>query len=260
MRKLLLILLLASCNKEIYVEKPVEEIATVKPESTMKGCFAIDSLKNDKDLQLVINAEEDTLYPDGSVDSNSYFFTRYGVRSEPIRLTQNHIVTAYEATYNGWTAGEIINKIRLQCLVENISAFGCQRDWLFNEYMGKLVGSFYEFNGLFEFEIYEKGNGNNWKLFHKDVKKRFFPSIDKVKEYMLAPFCYYQNTGDRAIQAQAGDFYYNDFRLPNYDGIYKIVLKFNPLIKGCRAIKETNYSNNEKTVYLQIYNGSVIIL
>lgn len=268
MRSLLLIFLIviSSCTRELLIEKQVatEEIATAKPIFD-KNCFTVCDINTNPDLQLVTNAEEDTLYPDGSIDSGSYFFTKYGVRTNPIRLTQNFLTRGIHHTLYGWDSGVYINMIRLQCLVENIASFDptCKNDWKFkaDSTMGYLVNNLWFFDGLFQFDTYEKGNGNNWKFLTSDFKKEFNPSNVPARDYILnTNFCYYFGIGERAIQAQMGDFYYNYFRLPNHDGIYKIVLKFNPLIKGCRAIKETNYNNNEKTVYLEIRNGQVFIL
>ena len=180
----------------------------------------------------------------------------YKVRTEPIRLTQNYLSPgSYTRIRYGWDSGVIVNRVRLQCLVENIAPIGCQNDWVFQESQGYLVGATYYFDGLFEFETSEK-IGNRWKKLYTDFKKEFFPSNRINVDYLLdTTFCYY----DRAIQAQQGDFYYNYFRVPNHDGFYKIVVKFNPVIKGCRAIKETNYTNNEETVYLEIKEGKVIL-
>lgn len=251
MKKLIpFLLILLACNKTIE-ETPVEEIATAKPTSTK--CYTVCDVSKNPDLQLVVNAEEDTLFASG-VDSGSYFFTKYHVRTHPIHLVQNYLTTGRDAIRYGWDSLVRINRVQLQCLIENIAPFGCQNDWVFNESQGYLSPlNNYFFDGLFEFLTFEKGNGNNWKLLYEDYKKEFFPSSIPNQEYLLADFCYY----DRAVQAQMGDFYYNYFRFPNHDGIYKLVIKFNPLQKGCRAVKETNYNNNEKTFIIEIKEGRV---
>jgi len=243
MKKLIAIILLIGCNKSVE----------------RKSCYTVCDVTKNPDLQLVTNAEEERpLLPDGQIDSLTYFWTKYHVRTSPIRLVQNYLTTGRDAIRYGWDSGVIVNRVQLQCLVENIAPFGCANDWVFNESQGYLSPlNNYFFDGLFEFETYEKGNGNNWKLLYEDYKKEFFPSSIPNQDYVYEEnFCYY----DRAVQAQMGDFYYNYFRFPNKDGVYKLVIKFNPSIKGCRAVKETNYSNNEKTIILEIVEGTVKIL
>lgn len=252
------IALVVSCNKEVKQETVTEEIATVK--APVKICNPVCDITKTPDLQLVTNAEEvRPLLPDGQIDSLSYFFTKYKVRTRPIKLVQNYTVTAYDLTYYpDWTVGDVINRVTLQCLIENIAPKDCNNDWVFSESQGYLVGTDYYFDGLFEFETWEKGNGNSWKFLYTDHKKKFFPSCVAAYPYWSSiDFCYY----DRAIQAQMGDFYLNGFRFPNHDGVFKQILRFNPASKGgCRVVKETNYSNNEKAVVLQISNGAVTIL
>lgn len=241
------------CSKIGYTDKQNEEIATAKAPAG-KSCFTVCDVTKNPDLQLVTNAEEvRPLLPDGQIDSLSYFFTKYHVRTEPIRLTQNYLTPGFYTTRYGWDSNVVVNRIRLQCLVENIAPFGCDNDWVFTEKQGDTVGSYIFFDGLFEFDTYEKGNGNNWKFLYTDFKKEFFPSIRKTIESQFNDYCYY----DRAIQAQAGDFYYNYFRFPNHDGVYRLVIKFNPQIRGCRAVKETDYGNDEVTIDLEITNGVV---
>lgn len=244
------------CSKIGYTDKQNEEIATAKAPAG-KSCFTVCDVTKNPDLQLVTNAEEvRPLLPDGQIDSLSYFWQTYHVRTEPIRLTQNYLTPGFYTTRYGWDSNVVVNRVRLQCLVQNIAPFGCDNDWVFTESQGYLAGSNYFFDGLFEFDTYEKGNGNNWKFLYTDFKKEFFPSVVPTREYVYnTDFCYY----DRAVPAQTGDFYYNYFRFPNHDGIYKLVIKFNPQIKGCRAVKETNYENNEKTIELEIMNGTVLI-
>jgi len=254
MKKLIAIILLVGCSREIK-QQPQEEIATAKAGG--KQCNLVCDVAKNPDLQLVTNAEEERpLLPDGQIDTLTYFYTKYHVRTSPIRLIQNYTTTGRDAIRYGWDSGVTINRVQLQCLIENIALFGCQNDWVFSESQGYLSPlNNYFFDGLFSFETYEKGKGNSWKLLYTDYKKEFFPSVVPTREYLLADFCYY----DRAIQAQTGDFYYNYFRFPDHDGVYKLILKFNPQIKGCRAVKETNYSNNEKTIYLEIREGQIII-
>lgn len=251
-----------SCSKQVKEETVTEEIQTAKPTSVK--CYSVCDVTKNPDLQLVTNAQEARpLLPDGQkIDSFSYFFTKYEVRTHPIRLVQNHVVNPYDLNYYpDWIVGDTINRVTLQCLIENIAPKGCNNDWVFNESQGYLVGTDYYFDGLFEFETYEKGNGNGWRFLYYDHKKKFFPSYVPAYPYWYSTdFCYYYGLGERSIQAQMGDFYSNGFRFPNHDGVYKLILKFNPSIKGCRAIKETNYSNNEVTVQLEIRNGTVTIL
>lgn len=228
-----------------------------------KNCFTVCDVTKNPDLRLVTNAQEvRPLLPDGETDSSSYFFTKYQVRTRPIKLVQNYIVNAYDLSYYpDWTVGDTINRVTLQCLIENIAPKDCNNDWLYNESQGYLVGTDYYFDGLFEFQICEKGNGNNWKILYTDRKKKFFPSCVAAYPYWFSnDFCYYYGIGERSIQAQMGDFYLNAFRIPNHDAVYRLILKFNPLIKGCRAVKETNYSNNDATIDLEIREGSVTIL
>lgn len=235
MKYLVIILLLISCTKT---------------SQRTKDCYTVCDVTKNPDLQLVTSAD---------TGATEYFTNRYQAASL-IKLEQNHVVTPYEANYNGWTAGEIINMVTLRCLLENVAPKDCNNDWLFNESQGTLVGTDVEFEGLFEFYIYEKGKGNSWKLLHEDYKNRFNPSTRAAYPYWYnTDFCYYYGIGERAVQAQMGDFYDNAFRLPNHDGIYKLELEFNPLEKGCRAVKETNYDNNKKIVKLQISEGQIII-
>lgn len=249
--------LAVSCNKEVKEEYPAEEIQTARAATTK--CFTgLSDLSKNPDLQLVTNAQEERpLLPDGAIDSLSYFYTKYHVRTHPIRLVQNYVTPPYYTTRYGWDSGVVVNRVQLQCLVENIAPFGCGNDWVFYESQGYIVNGNYYFDGLFEFYTYEKGNGNNWKLLYEDYKKEFFPSCVPTRDYVYnTDFCYY----DRAIQAQMGDFYFNYFRFPNHDGVYKLVIKFNPLVKGCRAVKETNYDNNEAAIILEIREGIVTII
>ncbi|MES2396191.1 MAG: hypothetical protein V4549_09320 [Bacteroidota bacterium] len=264
MKKILLILfavILFSCKKELQTsDRVIEEIATSK--APTKICNPVCDVSKSPDLQIVTNLEEShPLRPDGSpIDSFTYYFTKYQIRTKPVRFVQNYVVTQFDlGYYPDWVVGDTINKGTLQCLIENIAPKGCSNDWLFWESQGKLVGTDYEFNGLFEFETYERGNGNKWSLVYVDHKKRFFPSYIPAYPYWYSTdFCYYFGIGERSIQAQMGDFYSNAFRFPNHDGLYKLVLKFNPASKnGCRVIKETNYTNNEKTVYIRISNGAL---
>ena len=265
MKKLIpLFLILLACNKHIDVQRPVEEIQTARPD-VGKNCtfpLSIDTSKR-PDLNLWINIEQDTLYPDGSIDYTSYSWIRYGVRAEPVRLDQNYLTTGRDYRRYGWDSGIRINRVRLVCLVENIAPYDttCKKDWEFNESQASHYDSVlrsYMFEGLFEFETFERGNGNSWKTLPIQFKKEFFPSVDKVREYQLVNHCGYYANGQRAIQAQTGDFYYNYFMFPNHDGVYKLTIKFNPLQKGCRAVRETDYSNNEKTFLIEIRSGRVL--
>ena len=255
---LIIVLILTGCKDIKQNQTKAEEIATEKAAAATK-CYTVCDVSKTPDLQLVTNAEEqNVLLPDGQIDSNSYFYKKYHVRTTPLRLTQDYLTPPFYTTIYGWDSGVIVNRVRLQCLVENIAQFdsSCGNDWVFTESQGYVVGANYFFDGLFEFDTYEKGNGNNWKFLYSDFKKEFFPSVVPTQEYVSSlKFCYY----DRAIQAQTGDFYYNYFRFPNHDGKYKLVIKFNPFLKGCHAVKEINYDNNEKTVYLTIVNGTVIV-
>lgn len=242
-----------------YKEEMPEEIPTARVAAAGK-CFSVCYLDNNPDLRLITNASQNPPLVDGIIDSSTYFWTTYHVRTHPIRLTQNYLTTGRDAIRYGWDSGVIVNRVQLQCLVENIAAYSCENDWVFNESQGtynSTLGS-YMFNDLFQFETQERGNGNNWKLISTHFKKEFFPSIDKVIEYQSANYCYYYGNGDRAIQSQTGDFYYNWFMFPNHDGVYKLIIKFNPLIRGCRVAKETNYLNNEKTFIIEIKQGRVI--
>ncbi len=247
-----------SCNREEEKQFTPEEIPTARP--TTKNCtYPVCDITKNPDLQLVTNAQETRpLLPDGQIDSFSYFWTRYHVRTNPIRLVQNYLTTGNYAIRYGWDSNVVVNRVQLQCLVENVAPFGCSNDWVFNESQGYLspVNNTF-FDGLLQFDTYEKGNGNNWKFLYTDYKKEFFPdAIPSVPYIYNTDFCYdYQ----RAIQAQMGDFYFNPFRFPNHDGIYRLVIHFNPLIKNCRAIKETNYNNNDVTIELEIREGQVII-
>lgn len=221
-------------------------------------CFSVCNVTKNPDLKLVTNAQDQPQI-DGVVDTNTYFWKKYNVRTHPVHLTQNYLTPGSYAIRYGWDSGVVVNRVQLQCLLENIAPFDstCVNDWEFYESQGYLVGSRYFFDGLFEFDTYEKGNGNNWKLLYSDYKKEFFPSCVPTQEYVFnIDFCYY----NRGVAAQQGDFYYNYFRFPNHDGLYKLVVKFNPQIKGCRAVKETNYSNNEEIVILEIKNGLVTII
>lgn len=239
-----------------YKEEMPEEIPTARVAAAGK-CFSVCYLDNNPDLRLITNASQNPPLVDGIIDSSTYFWTTYHVRTHPIRLTQNYLTTGRDAIRYGWDSGVIVNRVQLQCLVENIAAYSCENDWVFNESQGYLSSlQSYFFDGLFSFETYEKGNGNHWKLLSTDYKKEFFPSSVPMLAYSNSLFCYY----DRAIQAKNGDFYYNYFRFPNHDGVYKLVLKFNPVIKGCRAVKETDYTNNDVTVVLEIREGKVIII
>lgn len=250
------IALIFSCNKPIEKKRLAEEIATAK--APVKSCYTVCDVTKNPDLQLVTNAQEvRPLLPDGVIDSFSYFYTKYHVRTNPIRLVQNYLTAGRDAIRYGWDSGVLINRVQLQCLVENIAPFGCGNDWVFTEAQGYLVGFNYFFDGLFSFDTYERGNGNNWKFLYSDYKKEFFPSVvPNVDNISNVDFCYY----NRAIQAQTGDFYYNYFRFPNHDGVYRLVIKFNPQIKGCRAVKETDYNNNEVMIDLEIRAAAVIIL
>lgn len=264
------VLFIIACTRNDGDVAVTEEIATAKPTSVK--CYAVCDVTKNPDLQLVTNAQEvRPLLPDGQVDSFSYFYTKYHVRTQPIRLVQNYLTTGRDAIRYGWDSNIVVNRVTLQCLVENIAPFsGCfsginvitadngKNDWVFNESQGYLSPlNNYFFDGLFSFETYEKGNGNNWKLLYIDYKKEWFPSsTPNVDNIYNNNFCYY----DRAVQAQMGDFYFNWFRFPNHDGVYRLTIKFNPLIKGCRAVKETNYVNNEVTIILEIKEGQVIII
>jgi len=254
MKNLLLVLVASfaiSC-KEKAKETAQEEIATSKAPSSSKNCVLVCDETKNPDLQIVTNAEETRpLLPDGKVDSLTYFWTKYHVRTQPIRLTQNYVTTAYYAEEYGWKVGDTVNRVKLQCLNENIAAFGCSNDWNFTDAQLDALAN----GGLFNFDTYEKGNGNNWKFLYTDYKKEYQPELIPNLAYQDSTFCSYEE----AIQAQAGDFYYTNFRFPNHDAIYKLVIKFNTQIKGCRAVKETNYDNNEKTIELKISNGVVTI-
>lgn len=253
MKKYLIVaLILCGCNKFELPQKQVEEISTSKP-VTANGCYIACDITKNPDINIVTNAQEvRPLLSDGQVDSFSFFFLNYGVRTHPIRLTQNFITPLYYTEEYGWKAGDTVNKVKLQCLARNIAKFGCGQDWVFTDLqLESLVKG-----GLFQFETYEWVNGNHWKYLYTDYKDEFDPELIPVKEYQDSTFCYY----DKAIQAQAGDFYYNDFRFTNHDGIYKLVIKFNPQLKGCHAILEIDYTNNQVTIELQILNGQVIIL
>ncbi len=255
MKYILIILLFVACNNQIEQNKAVEEIQTAKA-GTGKPCNLVcDAIKN-PDLRLITNATQNPP-SDNIVDTNTYFWKTYHVRTFPITIQDSFLVSGLYTIRYGWDSGVLVNRVRLQCLVENIAPFGCGNDWVFSESQGYPVGSNIYFDGLFSFDTYEKGKGNSWKFLYTDFKKEFFPSCVPTQEYVYETgFCYY----DRAVQAQMGDFYYNYFRFPNKDGIYRLIIKFNPVIKGCRAVVETNYENNEETVELEIKEGKVNIL
>jgi hypothetical protein len=247
------VLFVIACTREPQ-EQFVAEIATAKAPATK--CSTVCDVTKNPDLKLITNAQDNPPMTN-IIDSTTYFWTKYHVRTHPIHFVQNYLTTGRDAIRYGWDSLVTVNRVQLQCLVENIAPFGCGNDWVFTESQGYLSPlNNYFFDGLFQFFTYEKGNGNNWKLLYEDYKKEFFPSCVPTQEYLYADFCYY----DRAVQAQTGDFYYNYFRFPNRDGVYRLVIKFNPVIRGCRAIKETNYSNNEATIDLEIREGNVIIL
>jgi len=255
------ILLIYSCknirqNEGAVKDKEDAQTALSKTTDAAGRCTKVCNVSKFPDLQIVTNAELNPPETD-IVDSSTYFFQKYHVRVFPIRLTQNYVTPGFYTLRYGWDSLVTVNRVTLQCLIENIAPYDstCQNDWEFNESQGTLVGPNVFFDGLFLFDTYERGNGNNWKFLYTDFKKEFFPSNQINQPYLFSYFCYY----DRAIQAQQGDFYNNPFRLPNHDGLYKIVIKFNPVIKGCRAVVETNYTNNEKTIILEIINGSVKI-
>ncbi len=259
MRKFLFILfavILFSCKKEIQTsDRLVEEIETAAAKGKPIKCFTVCDVTESPDLTVVTNAEEDTLYPDGYIDRTSYFWTRYGVRSEPVRWNNNYLTTGRDAIRYGWDSLVYINRIRLQCLLENIAPYGCGRGWVFSESQGYVspLGNIY-FNGLFTMKTYEKGGGNNWKLLYTDFKKEFFPSAIPTQEHVYDTYpCYYY--GYRALPSQTGDFYYNYFRLPLYDGVFRIVIEFNPIVGNCRAVKETNYNNNKAYVEVTVIEG-----
>lgn len=250
------VLISTGCQKQASNQLAQEEIQTAR--AGTKNCFTVCDPTKNPDIRIITNAG-DQPQVDGVVDSSTYFWQSYHVRSHPVHLTQNYVTPETYAIRYGWETGEVVNRVQLQCLIENIAPFGCQNDWVFNESQGYLSPlNNYFFDGLFEFDTYEKGNGNNWKLIYSDFKKEFFPSSIPNQDYVLnTDFCYYDT---RAIQAQMGDFYYNYFRFPNHDGMYKLVIRFNPQIRGCRAVKESNYENNTVEIELQITNGTVIIL
>ena len=255
MKYLVIILFLVACNNTI--EQNPEEIATSKAQGG-KPCNVVCDISKTPDLRLITNATQNPPVSD-VIDTTTYFWETYHVRTYPLRLTQNYLTPGFYTTRYGWDSGELVNRVQLQCLIENIMPLDCKNDWVFNESQGYLVGANFFFDGLFTFDTYEKGNGNSWKFLYQDYKKEFFPSTVPTQEHIYdTTFCYYFD--DRAVQAQTGDFYYNYFRFPNHDGVYKLVIKFNPVIKGCRAIVETNYSNNEETVTLEIKEGMVKIL
>ena len=251
----LLSALVMMCSKMGVNEKPmVEEISTAKA-SAAKNCYTVCDVTKNPDLQIVTNVN-DQPQVDGVIDSTTYFWTKYSVRTYPIRLVQNYKTTGRDAIRYGWDSLQTVNRVQLQCLIENIAPLGCGNDWVFNESQGYLSSlNNYFFDGLFSFETYEKGNGSNWKLLYTDYKKEFNPDAVPNRDNVLSDFCYI----DRTVQAQSGDFYYNYFRFPPHDGSYKLVIKFNPLVKGCHAVKETNYINNDATIFLEIRNGTVII-
>ena len=241
------------CSTERKVDL-IEEIATAKAPAADK-CFTVCDPEKYPDLKLVTNVT-DQPQVDGVIDTNTYFWQTYHVRTHPVRLTQNYLTPASYTHRYGWDSGVVVNRVQLQCLVENIAPFSCSNDWVFNESQGYYSPlQSYFFDGLFEFETFEQV-GNRWKRLYKDYKKEFNPSVVPTQEYVYSTFCYYN---ERSVQAQTGDFYYNYFRFPNHDGVYKLVVKFNPVIKGCRAVKETNYTNNEETVILEIINGTIKI-
>lgn len=247
--------LIFSCSRTEMT--PNEETAKAAPPP--KSCFSVCNPAKNPDLRLVTNVN-DQPQVDGVIDSSTYFWTKYHVRTHPVRLTQNYVTPQNYVIRYGWDSGVVVNRVQLQCLVENIAPFNsnCSNDWEFYESQGYLSPlNNYFFDGLFQFDTYEKGNGNNWKFLYSDFKKEFFPSVVPTQQYVLnTDFCYY----DRGVPAQTGDFYFNYFRFPNHDGVYKLVIKFNPTIKGCRAVKETNYNNNEETVYLEIRGGQIFLL
>lgn len=255
----LAVALFISCKKSTKVDDGENVYPTAKP-IFEKNCYTVCDVSKNPDLRLLTNVYQNQSQVDGVIDSTTEFWKRYEVRTEPIRLTQNYLVKGRDAVRYGWDSGVYINRIRLQCLTENIAPYdpACGNDWQFTITQGYLspLGDDIFYDGLFQFDTYEKGNGNSWKFLYSDYKKAFNPESVPNMDYRNYEFCY----SERFINAQCGDFYYNYFRLPNYDGIYKIIIRFNPLIKGCRAVKETNYNNNEETVYLEIQNGQVIVL
>lgn len=255
---MLAIFIFVGCKKEAITTPLIEEITTAK--APVKICNPVCDITKTPDITLVTNLEEPhELRPDGTaIDSFTYFWLKYQTRTRPVVFEQDHIVTTYEASYYpGWVAGDVISKVRLQCLIENVAPKDCKNDWVFNESQGELIGNSFLFEGLFEFETFEKGNGNNWRPVYVDYKKQFYPSYIPAYPYWYSTdFCYYFGNGERSIQAGMGDFYSNWFRLPNHDGVFKIIIKFNPASKnGCRVVNESNYDNNNKVVYMRVSNG-----
>lgn len=237
-------------NEGAVKDREAAQMATSKAAEASGKCFKICNPAKDPDLRFVVNG-------------GSYYTERYGIAAYAPILTQNYTVTGYVARLYGWDSGVVINMIRVQCLVENIAPYDstCKKDWEFDTSQGTLTGNVYLFENLFLFDTYEMGNGNNWKFLYTDSKKEFNPVNIPNMDYRYRNFCFY----DRGIPCQNGDFYRNYFRLPPHDGRYKIVAKFNPVVKGCHAIKEVSYTgedpyaNDSKTIFVEINSGTVTI-
>src|SRR6187402_2886897 len=95
MKYLAIIFLFIACNKRIEDKPLTEEIATSKPID--KICNLVCDVTKNPDLQLVTNAEEVRPLLMEGIDSFSYFWTKYHVRTHPIHLVQNYLTTGRDA-------------------------------------------------------------------------------------------------------------------------------------------------------------------
>lgn len=253
---ILLCAAISMCTRNNSEGDTQEEIATAKPIS--KNCKYVCDVTQTPNLRLITAASQNPPATNGVIDTNSYFWRRYGIRVFPIEFTPNYVVTANFGRYYGWDSGAVYHLVRLQCVNENIAPVGCQNNWQFDTSQGRLVNNEYLYDGLFEFKTYELGFNGNWgKPVYVDVKKNYNPSVVPAKPYTYDDICY---VPDRCIPAQSEDSYRNFFRLPPHDGTYKIEIQFNPLNKNCHVVIETNYNDDGEVVTFQVLNGQLINL
>lgn len=257
------------CSKIGY-EKEAEEITTKNTASIQAEvvcAFPVCDVSRDPDLRLVTNK-----------DTSDHYFSNYYNPTPPIELTRNFVTTQFYKNYYGWTVGETVSRLRFKCLLENIAKrfWSTVRknfsgnDWVWDiksGYKDSATGRQF-FNGLFVFDMFEKVDGY-WHGIYSDYKKEFDPSLIEKDPYidsMLNPdgvmqtYWTYHDYPFRFVSAGTGDFYSNYIRLPNRDGVYAIRLAFNPEINGCHAVKESDYTNNEVWVFVQISGSSLTVI
>ncbi len=167
------------------------------------------------------------------------------------------VVGSYDALIGNLGAyGDTVDLVELWCLIENKAGYasGGTTDWVYNESQGKDTvdarGRHYIiYEGLLKEAVFSGGV----LLYENYYKRGLEPSVTWYGKEAPEGTIYYQGNGVWAIQAQGADLYRNRTKIPkDSPGKYVIRITVNPSENGCNAINESNFTDNNFIVPLNV--------